>query len=328
MRGRPAGIAPKVTTVAQALAARIRAGDYLGCDLPSETALAAQHGVSYLTARRAAAQVIAEGLITRKSGGRLVLAERGEARPLMLGWVVPTWSSFDVLRWQRAMGEAATTRAAVLRPLLASGWQDPALLAMARRADGLIVYPGDWGQVPDELATATRMVTVDRASGRDDVLALDAFPVAMVDDLCANLSAWGRRRIAWVGDAQETHTVVTARRARWAACANGPELPRDRTAIAAAIRTGACDAVLAPRLGEALLALRAARDVGAQVPTDIAVAVVNDEGLGETLVPALCAPRAPDLTQWLTQAIAWIAGDPWQQPTHSAPFSIERRETA
>lgn len=327
MRGRPAGVAPKVAAVAEALATAIRTGDYLSSDLPSETALAAAHGVSYLTARRAVARLVADGLLARERGGRLVLAARAERRPLMIGWVVPTWSSFDVLRWQRALGEAAAARDAVLRPLLVSGWSDPALAAMARRADGLVVYPGEWGPLPDGLAATVRLVVVDRASGRDDVPSLVANPPESVDALCAALAAAGRRRIAWVGRG-EAGPVIAARRARWQACADGPELPSERAAIGDAIRSRACDALLAAAMPDALLALRAARDAGVRVPEDVAVAVVNDEGLGDSLVPALCAPRCPDLAAWLAGALGWLAGGTWQPPALDRPIAIERRETA
>lgn len=327
MRGRPAGVAPKVAAVAEALAASIRSGDYLSSDLPSEAALAATHGVSYLTARRAVARVIADGLLTRTRGSRLELAQRAEARPLMVGWAVPTWSSFDVLRWQRALGEAAAACNAVLRPVLVSGWSDPALAAMARRADGLVAYPGDWGAPPEALVASTRMVVVDRASGHAAVPSLVANPPIAVDALLAALAGWGHRRIAWIGDPRSDR-VIAARRERWLACGGGLELPCDRAAIAAAVRDRACDALLGAAMPQALLALRAARDTGTRVPEDVAVAVVNDEGLGDTLVPALCAPRCPDLAQWLGGALGWIAGEPWQQPDPSAPSPIERRETA
>ncbi len=326
MRGRPPGVAPKVAAVAEALAERIRAGDYLGSDLPSEAALAEQQCVSYLTARRAVTRLISQRLIARQRGGRLVLAERADVRPLMLGWVVPTWSSFDVLRWQRALGEAAAAGNVVLRPILVSGWSDPALRAMAQRADGLVVYPGEWGPLPDALA-ARRLVVVDRPSGRDDVPSLVANPPVAVDALCAALSSWGRRRIAWIGT-NGGSTVIAARRERWLACADGPELPNDRVAVAAALRARACDAVLVAAMPDALLALRAARDAGVSVPGDVAVAVVNDEGLGDSLVPSLCAPRSPALAAWLAQAIAYLGGATWSQPGSSLPIPIDRRETA
>ncbi len=327
MRGRPSGSAPKASAVAAALAERIRSGIYLTSDLPSEASLAVEHQVSYLTARRAVAQLVAAGLLSRQRGGRLELAGRAEQRPLMVGWVVPTWSSFDVMRWQRALGEAAALRDAVLRPLLVAGWDDPALRAMASRADGLIAYPGEWGPVPEELATATRLVVVDRPSGRDDVPALVANPPEAVDAMCLALALWGRRRIAWVGRA-ESSPVIAARRARWLACGGASELPVERTVIAQAIRSGTCDALIAAAMPDALIGLRAARDAGVRVPDDLAVAVVNDEGLGQSLVPALCAPRSPDLTAWLHGALGWIAGDAWQLPSLPLPIAIERRETA
>jgi hypothetical protein len=309
------------------LETRIRAGDYLGSDLPSEAALAAAHQVSYLTARRAVARLVAAGMLERQPGGRLLLASRSETRPLMIGFAVPTWGSFDVLRWQRAVGEAAAIRTVALRPLLASGWDDPALLAMARRADGLIAYPGEWGPIPDALVGATRLVVVDRPSGRADVPALCPHPPEAVDALCAALAGWGRRRIAWIG-AVGSSVVIAARRDRWLACAGGIELPEDPVAIATAVQARASDALLAATLPAALTALRAARTAGVRVPEDLAVAVVNDEGLGASLVPSLCAPQSPDLVAWLGEALAWIAERDriWTPPP--APIAIDRQETA
>ena len=326
MRGRPAGTAPKVAAVAERLLGRIRAGDYLASDLPSEAALASEHGVSYLTARRAVARLVADGVLDRQRGGRLGLAPPAQ-RPLMVGWVLSTWASFDVLRWQRALGEAMTGRDVVLRPLQVSGWHDPALLAMAGRVDGLVVYPGNWGPPPAALVAATRLVVVDRASGHAQVPSLVANPPTAVDALYAALAGWGRRRIAWVGETSGD-PVLTARRERWLAIGGGLELPRDRERITAAVRAHACDALLAATMPDALVALRAARDAGATIPDDLALAVVNDEGLGDSLVPALCAPRSPDLGAWLAGALGWFAGDAWTPPTLPDPPHIDRRETA
>jgi DNA-binding LacI/PurR family transcriptional regulator len=170
-------------------------------------------------------------------------------------------------------------------------------------------------------------VVVDRASGHRAVPSLVANPPIAVDALCAALAGWGHRRIAWIGDAR-SDPVIATRRERWLAGGGGLELPCDRAAIAAAVRARACDALLAAAMPHALLALRGARDAGARVPEDVAVAVVNDEGLGDTLVPALCAPCSPDLVHWLSGALGWLAGEPWQPPAPSSPISIERRETA
>lgn len=340
MRGRPAGIAPKVEAVAERLAERVRSGAYLAAELPSEQAIADEMGVGYLTARRAVARLVASGLLARRRGGRLELASDPAARPLLVGLAVPSWSSFDVMRWQQALAAAASAspRPVAVRPIVHAGWDDPALTALAGRADGVLVYPAATGPPPARLCSATRLVVIDRDAGREDVPSLHPAPPRAVADLAEALHGWGRRRIAWIGPAGSdpaTVEVGAAREGAWRDwCARrgltATRLAPDPAALRAALP--GCDAVVAVRVDEALAALRAARDLGLRVPDDLAVAVVNDEGLGPMLVPSLTAPEPPDLAAWLGRALAWIGDraavwDP-AATTLPVPVRIARRDTA
>lgn len=326
---RPAG--PKVAAVAERLAARIAAGDYLSTPLPSEHALAAETGVSYLTARRAVTALIGRGLLRREPHGRLLVAD-GEARPLMLGFVVPTLSSFDVLRWQQALvaAVAAAPRLVAVRTAVVSGWEDPALAALLARADGVVLYPGPWdpAAAPAVLARArARVVAVDRDLSGLGLPSLQPIPPAGVDALCWHLHGRGRRRIACAGPGNGD-LVRLARIARWQAwvAANGC----DGGLIDAAAPPAAADAVIAVSLPDALAVLRAARQAGRRVPEDLALAVVNDEGLGATLVPALTAIAGPDPATHLRQVLDWFAGGgPWTGPLvlQPDPITVAIRES-
>lgn len=369
-RGRPSGHTPKVTGVVTRMATRIASGTYLTVSLPTEHELAAEMGVSYLTARRAVAQLIANGLLRRAPHGRLELAASAPDQPrhLQIAFVVASWNSFDVLRWHKALGQAVATvtaparvrpapsgthrpgaRAVPAPPTMTLStaaihdWDDPILAKVLAQADGVVIYPGAWDTAPAAALIAgarARAVAVDRDCSALGLPSLCPVPLTGVDALLDHLWERGHRRIACVG-AIPGDDVEAARAARYGAWCAARDLPPLRAGITRAEihallsalprATGHPPAILAIAVAEALLCLRVARDLGLRVPQDVAVVVVNDEGLGDVLVPALTAVAVGDLEADLVQALEWMAGGayPWGDVRCLRPavVRVEHRET-
>ncbi len=66
---------------------RIEAGDYLLNDLPGERKLAADTGVSYMTARKAVLAMIEEGKLAREANGKLYVDPKARRRKSRLDGV-------------------------------------------------------------------------------------------------------------------------------------------------------------------------------------------------------------------------------------------------
>ena len=324
-RGRPAGDPPKVGAVVARMTARIAQGTYLTLPLPTEHDLAVDMQVSYLTARRAVAQLVEKGLLRRAPRGRLELATKSDAgsRSLQVAFAVVSWNSFDVLRWYRALGEAAgkASRPVAITTAIIHGWDDPLLASLAAKADGVVVYPGNWDRTRlSALLSQARaqLIAVDRDCSDSGLVSLCPCPAEGMDALLDHLWARGHRRIACVG-AVPGNDVEAARSARYAAwcCARGINAQRianDRACVTSfMLGSERPTAIIAIAVADALTTVRVAHEHRVAVPEQLAVAVVNDEGLGEVVVPSLTSLAIPDLSTDLGRALDWFGGgaQPW-----------------
>ena len=140
--------------LAAALRAQIAAGDIeVGALLPSEKALAAEHGVSRHTVRHAIADLVASGLVgIRRGKGSFVLtgpARRAAPKVGVLLAHLNGWFGMEALggmeRIIRAAGHEMSVRTTD-DPERGDGGQAMAALQMREAgADGLVVEPAAWG---------------------------------------------------------------------------------------------------------------------------------------------------------------------------------------
>ena len=130
---------PKYDAICKLMEKRIQHGDYITKDFPAEERLAAEMGVSRMTARRAVLQLLNRGVLIRKPNGRVsVNRERSQGTPrLQIALLMPAFISSVLERWR----VGAEQHALLLGPN--SGWSEAGTAgAIQRRIVGPIWLDG------------------------------------------------------------------------------------------------------------------------------------------------------------------------------------------
>ena len=83
----------KYHSIVQVLEERIEHGDYLINDFPSERKLAAETGVSHMTARKVTQVLLEKGLLQRMENGRLAASSSRQESAAQIAFVSPAYPS-------------------------------------------------------------------------------------------------------------------------------------------------------------------------------------------------------------------------------------------
>jgi hypothetical protein len=341
----------KVATIAALLERRIRQGDYLVAPLPAERELAREVGVSYMTARKAVQQLQRQGLLARSSTGRLTLGEGAATRSPQIAFLTPAYPSADVMRWRQHLDRALPAGVA-LKGHLYAHWDDPALVDILERSDGVFIYPSPEplpAALTARLRAGCRAVVVDQDRSHLGLPSIRLYPPEHVGALLKPLRAAGHRRIDCF-NVQPTDEAIAERVAAWRGwCERSgvagelidtPVRPGEESLVQAhrvmAGRLAQARGDLAPlfctTIFAALGALRAAHERGLRPGVDLRVCTLNDEGLGAFTVPSITALAAVDPVPWLKRAVAWMCApsEPWSGPLLMEPGTVvvnEREST-
>ncbi|MEM8494844.1 MAG: GntR family transcriptional regulator, partial [Planctomycetota bacterium] len=210
----------KYPEIAGVLRSRLDRGDYALNQLPSGRKLAAELGVSYLTARRAIAHLIDGGELVRQDNGRLQRAghNRIRTRPLNIAFLMPANPSASAGEWRIALSEVVEARGGVVRPISYVHPDDPVITdALNAEFDGLFfVQPRGVATVLlDRLAQERhRIVMVWNGADELEIPCLDGGAPDAIDKLVAHLRDLGHRRIDCL-NTMHHGTVVSERIDRW-----------------------------------------------------------------------------------------------------------------
>ena len=341
---RPSGKASEVMAI---LEQRIRGGDYLVAPLPSGRELAAELGVSYVTARKAIGALQAQGLLTRGGNGRLVLGGRRAGGQLaQLAFIAPNFPSLAVMRWRLAIDRLADEHPCAVKNHFFRHWHDPALIDIIERSDGAFLYPTA-EELPAAFAArlrARRIVVIDQDWSALGVPSICCFPAAFVRTLLDHCRARAHLRIACL-NTQPHDYAIQARLAAYQGWAvdhgmvphliDAPVIVgedpavRAQAVMAEVLRGGARDwsALFCTTGTVALAAMRALHLAGIAPGREVAVCTLNDDGLGELVIPSLTAQAQVDPTPFLRQTLSWIL-DPQRAWQGSALIQPERCEVA
>jgi hypothetical protein len=334
-------------SVVELLSRRIRQGDYALAPLPTERDLAAEAGVSYMTARKAVQQVIAAGLLLRDPHGRLELARQaGAGRRLQFAFLSPTFASADIERWRLALDVVCMAAGASLRPVLYIHWDDPLVADCLGGFDGIFLVPNNEPLPPRLLQRLCRpvrpVVVLDEDWSRWKLPSLRLCPPDSIAALLRHLVEAGfeagRPRVDCL-NVQPLNPVVQARIDRWRTwlagaggegeLVNQPIAPYERPLVAAHRMVASrlaegwrpAPALLAITAPAAIGAIRALHDHGLEAGRDVALGVVNGEGMAEFHVPSITAVEPPDPQPFLARCVDWMAagGGRWSGPLLMEP---------
>ena len=322
-------------SVVELLTRRISQGDYALTALPTERELAVEAVVSYMTARKAVRRLIERGVLVREHGGRLRLSgHEGGRRVLRVAFLAPSFASADIERWRLALEVASRGQAVIIRPVLYLHWDDPLVRDSLDGFDGVFLVPNN-EPLPERLrqrlrAVGSAVVILDEDWSGLGLPSIRLCPARSVASLVEHLAERGHRRIDCC-NVQPHNPVIRERIDHWWQAASeagiagdlidAPIAPYERPLVAA-------HRVLAGRLAQAWRpagamigitapagfgAARALHEAGLAVGRDVALAVVNGEGLAEYGVPSLTAIELPDATPYFTRCLDWmIKGGDWQ----------------
>jgi hypothetical protein len=326
---------------------RLADGDYATRPLPSERDLARELGVSYLTARKAVLQLIADGLLVRTGRGRaeptlLDGSAHGELTLLTYGW-----PSRSLLRIERAFTDAATARHLAFRCHRFLHWDDHILTQILARPGGTLLVPP--AEDPTQAGAAllrearTRVVLLGSDGSSLGLHSIDPLPADGIRLALDHLTALGHRRLA-VANVQPHCPIIRARLAEahaWTRAhpeirltlsdqpvRSGEDSLSAARLLARSLLTGPDppNAVLGLTLPMAMGALRAAADLG---EGGIATVAIDGQDMADGLVPSITAVEIGDLESTLSTALVWMAGGEWDGPQRLAcPAHLAQRETS
>jgi DNA-binding LacI/PurR family transcriptional regulator len=294
--------------IAEILRQRLAAGDYALRAFPAERDLACELGASYLTARKAVQQLIAEGLLRRAARGRAEPVTH-DHRPI-IAYLCPDWPSLWSLQLRQAIEAAAEAAGCAFITQHYLHWDDPCIGEVLRRAAGVLFVPLAEDAPQRVLASlaggGARVLVSSSDLASHGLHTLDRLPASAVRVALDHLAARGHRRI-WVFNVQPLDPTIRTRidEARvWARRHPQSDVTVLGTAVASGVSTWQtaleqarvlladphpAPAVLGLTLPAAQGMVRAAADRG--MLSALAIATIDGEDLAEHLVPAPMALR-------------------------------------
>src|SRR4029078_12291108 len=174
----------KYKTVMSVIERRIRQGDYLLNPIPGERKIAADTGVSHMTARKAVRRLLDRKALIRRPNGSLDISpgyQAGAGSPHFL-LLYPAYASTYLTHLRQTVSEAAEQYGLSMRPVQYVHWDDPVVSSAVTNPAGLILIPSSV-DVPDPLLVALRLsksVSLDLDLSPHDVPSIRLFPDAHI----------------------------------------------------------------------------------------------------------------------------------------------------
>ena len=134
--------------ISKLLKQRIDSGMYLDQQIPGERALAAEVGVSYMTARKAVQQLVEDNVLARAKNGRLEAYSKPDVEKATRTYVLltPAFESFGYSNIRMAIERVMSHFNGVLKISSYRHWYDPALMsAFDGDWDGIFIIPPNEG---------------------------------------------------------------------------------------------------------------------------------------------------------------------------------------
>jgi DNA-binding LacI/PurR family transcriptional regulator len=340
----------KYAEIAQILQQQIKEKAYALNELPSERKLAAQLGVSYMTARKAVQSLVKDGVLERSLNGRVEICmpkSRAHASRT-IGFLAPaqmsTWSAQS--SWLRDLSQVLEQRHGVLRPIAYVGDSDPIIFdALDGDFDGLfVILPRQVSPLLADRLQRMRgqLVVLWQDATHLGIPSIETGPAQFVSKLLDHLAGLGHQRIDCF-NAQSLDWTARQRVAHWQVGLERRGLsgklhdftPRGSTTPAAAARLhvagllerGELDAtaLLCVNTSLAWGAVRACQDRGLRIGKDISICGFGEIEIAELLNPSVTSIRPADRASFLKMGLEWIEskGTNWHRPLRLEPDDVE-----
>ena len=318
---------PKYTEVMSVIKRRIREGDYLVDNIPGERRIADQTGVSYMTARRAVQELLAEEVLTREETGALAVHPSfiDKAKPAEVVLLYPAYPSGYLTQLRSLISEAAAQRGIPLRPGQFVHWEDHALIEIVEQARGTLIIP--FGpEIPprvQEQMRENKVVVFDGDFTQDGLPSVRLFTDSCIERVLDHLWKLGHRKIDCL-NTQNRNPEIERRIDiwdRWIANAGGTGALRDNPAPVFTDPTAAAydlmndliqkkqseaTAFIATTCPAAIGSMRACYEHDLTVGVDLSIAAMNLEPPAEYFCPSITGLNTPDLTDSLDRCFDWF----------------------
>jgi len=326
----------KYNEVMSLIKRRIREGDYLVDSIPGERRIAEETGVSYMTARRAVQQLLADEVLIRQASGSLeVHPEYAEQiNPAEIVLLYPAYPSSYLTQLRVLVTEAAAVRGLPLRPGQFVHWDEQTLVDVVAQAKGTLIIP--YGPViPPRLLqhfTANKVAILDGDFASDGLPSIRFFSDKCIQRVMDHLWELGHRRIDCI-NTQNRNPEIDRRIELWerwlgrrgceGALHDDPApVFTDPTIVAYRLmsrlvdqKTSKATAFIGTTCPAAIGAIRACYERDLEVGTDLSIGAINLEPPAEFFCPSITGLKTPDLSDVLGKCFDWFAGDKrWRGP--------------
>ncbi len=338
---------PKYDRFANILEMRIRKGDYVLRNFPTEQQLADEIGASRMTARRALLALMEKGLLVRKPHGKIEVNRDHESAgsKLRLAFLAPAYSSQVVETWRFALDRAADRYDADVRTVDFVHWDDPVIPQTLSGFDGVFLVPSSENipaTVLQRFNKANNLIALDVDLTAHGIPSVQLMPPLFVSRVGDHLFELGHRHIDCL-NTQPHDTVVQQRIGQWqlwqrmkkvqGRLIDEPVEPFQNAALHARSvmakilkkKDFSATAVVCITGIVALGAIRALHDAGYAIGKDVSVAAVDGSGMEGLYVPSHTVLKLPDPEPYLETCIEWLqrAEDSWVGPLLVQPASVE-----
>jgi DNA-binding LacI/PurR family transcriptional regulator len=320
----------KYNEVMSVIKRRIREGDYLVDAIPGERRLAEETGVSYMTARRAVQQLLADEVLIRHASGSLeVHPEYAEQiNPAEIVLLYPAYPSSYLTQLRVLVAEAAAKRGLSLRPGQFVHWDEQTLVDVVAQAKGTLVIP--YGPViPPRLLehfTENKVAILDGDFASDGLPSIRFFSDGCIRRVMDHLWEHGHRRIDCI-NTQNRNPEIDRRIEIWQAWLDDHDCEgelhddpapvfTDPTIVALRLMSNLIDkrqnsatAYVGTTCPAAIGAIRACYERGIEVGVDLSICAINLEPPAEFFCPSITGLKTPDLSEPLGACFDWFAGD-------------------
>ena len=340
----------KYLQVKSVIKRRIQEGDYLVASIPGERRIAEQTGVSYMTARRAVQELLAEEVLVRNASGGLAVHPSfvDQAKPAELVLLYPAYPSGYLTQLRSVVTDAATRRGVSIRPGQFVHWDDNAVIDVVEQARGTLIIPHGPSIPPRvlDVLRANKVVLLDGDFANQGLPSIRLFTEGCIEHVIEHLWGLGHRAIDCL-NTQNRNPEIDRRIDiwdRWVVRAGGSGVLHDDpaaeftdpTAVAYQLMNRLlseqrCEATafVATTCPAAIGAMRACYEQGVRVGVDVSIAALNLEPPAEYFCPSITGLQTPDLNPSLQKCFDWFASDTsWQssllvEPEYSILFEGE-----
>jgi DNA-binding LacI/PurR family transcriptional regulator len=330
----------KFKNIANLLENRIRHGDYLLKEVPSERELALEVKVSHMTARKAILYLVEKGLLVRQANKRLAVRPKGagQKKQLQIALLVPAFPSPYIEQWHRWLEEMSSELNYQVRVVGYTHWDESVILDTLEGFGGTFMLPL-CDEIPESLITSMKqighpLVMLAQDLSNQGIPSLRMTSPQMVQKLLDYLGSLGHRRIDCL-NTQPVEQVVRDRIEQWqlwmAAHGEKGRLHNIPVKSFGSAMRQAYETVkglltskeyLSPAIfctvsGAAIGAIRALYEHGLQVGKDVSVCSAEDwADTAPFLTPALTCLMDRDPKSYLSVCIEWMVrgGKDWVGP--------------